>query len=436
MSLEQNSLQGYEPIDSIEQDVPLGHGVQQNFGADTRKTGKGKRASFWKGKGGRQYARRPDGRIITHDAEELGGDDASLANFSGVDSVVVEAPLGHGATQYYAEDEPEPQFNDGITGQDGPIDEPTNSQFCSECGHGFAADETRCNPPCTPREMIGQSWWKKLGYNSPCGCAHVDSGGAYMDAEHNHWHNKKNGQFYGKWSKHRKNGQFSTHNSEYPKSLSCAGCNRELNPNRDKHFEYNGEFMHYECAKEVFDVTAWEDVAVTPSFSAQGYDDKQDESIGMRHRGRHSQSRKDRRDEASAMDRKGRMGRKYDDVATMDAEHNHWHNKKNGQFYGKWSKHRKNGQFSTHNSEYSQIMGPTVEANEGGLHSPSSFDISWEDGSGQSSASMPPNGIHFADFTLEKPVKTGFMVAFGAGLFSLAAVAGTVLIGNLLGGNE
>ena len=49
---------------------------------------------------------------------------------------------------------------------------------------------------------------------------------------------------------------------------------------------------------------------------------------------------------------------------------------------------------------------------------------------------MPPNGIHFADFTLEKPVKTGFMVAFGAGLFSLAAVAGTVLIGNLLGGNE
>ena len=168
-----------------------------------------------------------------------------------------------------------------------------------------------------------------------------------------------------------------------------------------------------------------------------------DESMGMRNRGPHSQSMKDRRDEASAMDKgHSMMGRKYDDVATMDAEHNHWHNKSDGQFYGKWSKHKKNGQFSTHNAEsYSELMGPTIEANEGGLHSPSSFDISWEDGSGLSSASIPPNEIHFADthdadFTLEKPVKTGFMVAFGAGLFSLAAVAGTVIVGNLLGGNK
>ena len=307
MSLEPYSLKGYEPIDSIEQDAPLGHGVQQNFGADTRKTGQGNKSSFWKGKNGRQYARKPNGRIITHDAEALGGDDASLADFNGVESVVVQAPLGHGVTQYFAEgDEPEPQFNDGVTGQDGPNADPTNA-----------------------------------------------------------------------------------------------------------------------------------------NFSAQGYDDRMDESMGMRNRGPHSQSMKDRRDEASAMDKgHSMMGRKYDDVATMDAEHNHWHNKSDGQFYGKWSKHKKNGQFSTHNAEsYSELMGPTIEANEGGLHSPSSFDISWEDGSGLSSASIPPNEIHFADthdadFTLEKPVKTGFMVAFGAGLFSLAAVAGTVIVGNLLGGNK
>jgi hypothetical protein len=43
------------------------------------------------------------------------------------------------------------------------------------------------------------------------------------------------------------------HDAEYPKSLSCARCNRELNPNRDKHFEYKGEFMHYECVKEVYE---------------------------------------------------------------------------------------------------------------------------------------------------------------------------------------
>ena len=56
-------------------------------------------------------------------------------------------------------------------------------------------------------------------------------------------------------------------------------------------------------------------------YEGQGYDDKMDESLGMRHRGKHSQSMKDRRDEASAMDKKhSKMGRKYDDVMTMDAE--------------------------------------------------------------------------------------------------------------------
>jgi len=53
----------------------------------------------------------------------------------------------------------------------------------------------------------------------------------------------------------------------------------------------------------------------------QGYNDKMDESLGMRHRGPHSQSMKARRDEASAMDKNhSMMGRKYDDVMTMDAE--------------------------------------------------------------------------------------------------------------------
>ena len=46
----------------------------------------------------------------------------------------------------------------------------------------------------------------------------------------------------------------------------------------------------------------------------QGYDDEMDESLGMRHRGSHKQSMKDRRDEASAMDKRhSKMGRKYDD---------------------------------------------------------------------------------------------------------------------------
>jgi len=199
-------------------------------------------------------------------------------------------------------------------------------------------------------------------------------------------------------------------------------------------------------------------------FGSQGYNDKMDESIGMRHRGRHSQSRKDRRDEASAMDKRhSLMGRKYDDVMSMDAESkNKWVKGKDGKTY---VLRKKTGRMVTHNAEspggayptledfngmesvvvepplghgvaqwyaegdsatytpsdepdmvneiqteptnanadlfgsetLAEIEGPTAEATAGGLHSPSSFDISWEDGNGLSSASMPPNEIAWAE---------------------------------------
>jgi len=51
----------------------------------------------------------------------------------------------------------------------------------------------------------------------------------------------------------------------------------------------------------------------------QGYDDRDDDSLGMRHRGRHIQSLKSRRDESKGMEKA--MGRRaYSDVGTMDAE--------------------------------------------------------------------------------------------------------------------
>ena len=52
----------------------------------------------------------------------------------------------------------------------------------------------------------------------------------------------------------------------------------------------------------------------------QGYDDRDDESIGERHRGKHKQSLKDRRDESKAMTAKGDPHHPYADVGTMDAE--------------------------------------------------------------------------------------------------------------------
>ena len=75
---------------------------------------------------------------------------------------------------------------------------------------------------------------------------------------------------------------------------------------------------HSKMGRKYDDVMAMD----SEHHKGQGYDDEMDESLGMRHRGKHKQSFKDRRDEAAAMDKRHtRMGRKYDDVMAMDAEH-------------------------------------------------------------------------------------------------------------------
>lgn len=43
-----------------------------------------------------------------------------------------------------------------------------------------------CNPPCVRRyDFIGQSWWKKLGYHQPCGCAVNDFNEATEEQQQN-----------------------------------------------------------------------------------------------------------------------------------------------------------------------------------------------------------------------------------------------------------
>ena len=114
---EGTSLDGYAPIDSIEESAPIGHGVNQYFGSENALLDES----------------------TTNITVEEG---VSLEGFNGVDSVVVEAPLGHGVTQWYAEgDEPEPHFDDGITGQDGPSADPTNSDFSAQ-GYNDRDDES------------------------------------------------------------------------------------------------------------------------------------------------------------------------------------------------------------------------------------------------------------------------------------------------------
>ena len=116
---EGTSLDGYAPIDSLEEGAPIGHGVNQYFGsAETSFAMEG-----------------TEGALLDESTTNITVEEGvSLDGYSGIDSVAVEAPLGHGVTQWYAEgeDSPEPQFDSGITGQDGPSDTPTNSHFSAE----------------------------------------------------------------------------------------------------------------------------------------------------------------------------------------------------------------------------------------------------------------------------------------------------------------
>tara|TARA_R110002110_G_scaffold25843_5_gene95513 strand:+ start:393 stop:1706 length:1314 start_codon:yes stop_codon:yes gene_type:complete len=81
--------------------------------------------------------------------------------------------------------------------------------------------------------------------------------------------------------------------------------------------------------------------------------------------------------------------------------------------------------YQLHNAEsLSEIEGPTAEATTGGLHAPSSFAMTWEDGTGQSSASIPPNEIAWAE-----NVKAGEGKIFGMGWGAIALSAVTIFVG-------
>lgn len=66
----------------------------------------------------------------------------------------------------------------------------------------------------------------------------------------------------------------------------------------------------------------------------QGYDDELDESLGMRHRGRHSQRWKSRRDESKG-EEKALGNRAYSGVRAMDAEYQHSRRGSGGRFRSK-----------------------------------------------------------------------------------------------------
>ena len=286
---EGTSLDGYAPLDSIEEGAPIGHGVNQFFGS----------------------AETVEGALLDESTTNIGIEEGvSLDNFSGVDSVVVEAPLGHGVTQWYAEnsDGPQPPEPEGITGQDGPSDTPTNEYFALEEAtrkkifkkygrKAFVKPDELGWPIMNLEGNDGQAkaalWVAKQKHIKPSTRTKV------RKAVHKMWPNLTLG------SEHHK-GQ--GYNDEQDESLGMRHRGGHKQSFKDRRDEASAMDRKGRTGRKYDDVIA---------MDAQGYDDKMDESLGGRHRGSHSQSFKDRRDEASAMDEK-HGGRKYHDVGTMD----------------------------------------------------------------------------------------------------------------------
>lgn len=232
---EGTSLDGYAPIDSLEEGAPIGHGVNQYFGSAE----------------GTEEALMDES--TTNITVEEG---VSLEGFSGVDSVVVEAPLGHGVTQWYAEsDSPEPQFDDGITGQDGPSADPTNANFSAQ-GYNDRDDESI---GMRHRGMHEQSLKDRRdeskGMTGSLNPHHPYSDVSTMSAESKVKFSKdKKGRMY---ARNRKTGEIITHNADtagylQDGSLSMDGYTplesvevdrSSYQPTQNYGAEFEGEFV-------------------------------------------------------------------------------------------------------------------------------------------------------------------------------------------------
>jgi hypothetical protein len=186
---EGTSLDGYAPIDSLEEGAPIGHGVNQYFGS----------------------AETVEGALLDESTTGITIEEGvSLDGYSGIDSVAVEAPLGHGVTQWYAEgDDPLPPAPADITGQDGPESNPTNSNFSAQ-GYNDEMDESL---GMRHRGVHEQSFKDRRNEASAMDKRHSRKGRKYdnvraMDANTIvEWRDSK-GQFKGGSSAHDSKGRF------------------------------------------------------------------------------------------------------------------------------------------------------------------------------------------------------------------------------------
>ena len=332
------SLDGYTPIDSVVVEAPLGHGVAFDLGAE-----------------GRPYPDASVGDIfedLPRQNAEISGVDfqadaiiegteidsgevriepvpvqegRSLEGYTAMDSVVEQAPLGYGVPQWYGRAE-------GSAGD----------QVVSwEDGAGVSS------PSAPPSDIFwAESKKERLASGKPMHYA-VPSKKKYPI-----W-DKAHARTALAWSKGTKFAK-QVENAVTKRFPSMAAENDYLNSwgaefaalgepdapydqgyddQQDESIGERHQGAHEQSLKDRRDEAdamdrktgrKYHDVGTMDSehHKGQGYDDEMDESLGMRHRGTHKQSFKDRRDEAAAMDKRhSRMGRKYDDVGAMDSEH-------------------------------------------------------------------------------------------------------------------
>ena len=311
------SLDGYTPIDSVVVEAPMGHGVAFDLGAEGRPYPDASVGDIFEDLP-RQNAEISGVNFQAEDNPIIEGtkmdsdkiyieplevqEGRSLQGYTAMDSVVEQAPLGYGVPQWYGRAEGSAgdqvvSWEDGA-GVSSPSSPPSNIMWAEQKnahndnitqmeltyeGHAIIEmDELESNY-LFAKGMV-KDWWIKYGT-------------LYIELE--------DGTV--KEESIDVSMAFDTLDTKHPTAIMIE----------DK----EGNWHRHEAEE-------------SKTMYAQGYNDKMDESMGMRHRGSHSQSMKDRRDEASAMDKDhSMMGRKYDDVMTMDASGKYYSEHHKGQGY-------------------------------------------------------------------------------------------------------
>ncbi len=372
---EGTSLDGYAPLDSLEEGAPIGHGVNQYFGsAETSFAMEG-----------------VEGALLDESTTNITVEEGvSLEGFSGVDSVVVEAPLGHGVTQWFSEnyEGPEPE---------GPSDVPE------------PADATGSHPS---NEYMNAEW---LAEGTP------------------------RGDFV---FKKAKKFPLNTANRRRLAVVYADRLAKQMPNESPKWSKMKWPAVAKKVRSAVASYGAEQFAALGEPDAAydQGYTDEEDESDTARHGGSatHEQSLKDRRDEAFAMDKKD-GGRKYSNVGTMDKFNAVESGRsKDGRFDGRvYVRNDKNGRFMRKGADTAGYLQDGSLSMDG--YTPlESVEVD--------RTSFQPTQNYGAEYEAEegvlgdKPffpaVKIGYGLGAGGILLGVSAALAMGLLGTLMGGND